>query len=949
MKKAVGIILLSLLLAFGLFAGCSEKEQEPETTITMQESMELTLFETGLLTAQVSTGETAAFTSSDEGVVTVAENGAVTPQGAGEAVITAAAGGAEATCRVTVTVPENTVIRTVTDASLKLNVGSSLAITHYAMYGEQELEGGSFTFRSSDEAVASVSENGEVTGAKKGEAQITVGVRWKGVSLQESTVDVTVSDEIVFTLNQSNITLKRADDLISEGLESTFALKATVLLNGAEVSDPAIEVSAEPAGVVTVGEDLLLTAVSSGTAKLTLRYTSPEGSLATATAEVTVVRPVTAVPMGEAAEQGINRKYTYSYAALEGANIISATYGEENVAASVEGTQLSVSFAGIKADGSAKTLTVTAQTATDEYVFTRELLAVDFMIGTTEEFNAFISALADTSQYWYAELTDNIDFTGKELTRKMDDASRASASFSLDGNGYWVGNLYMEDTNTRDKAGIAVTAQTGSISVQNEKEQASEDLGEFAFAKNRAVTDPVEVTLAEGEQVRSLLDGETPAEAPQAQDGKVVFGTDFFAAQASGMHTYTLQVESMTKVTSYTFTVYLLDFKIGTTDEFEEFAAAVKEAGEGVILAELDDNLDYTGKTFTAFGSAVKHAYTLDGKGHYINGISSPSDGIFGNISTGQVNGRVTLRNIAITNISNPGDPAGLFSNGYNVELCDVFISYATVMGKNFTAPAVFAPINATLKNVVVVAQVDPSKDIGAISKAGETATTQYINCYAVSNATYLYPDAPHTNTLFADVAAMKAAVTGVPEGFNTEYWTQAASGLLTFKSVDALYDVTETLQMTQTAVTAEERTEVTISFGMSFTAEAGTLADPFAINQHQNFNYAGDSLMNYILIGDGQTQRSAYEICTDNANDITSYKPGAGWMSMGGIWAPVLVQVPADGSGIKVSVYTGYLAEGAFTVTLKAGWSWNTANGMTMRVTEDVTFGWQNGQFERI
>lgn len=69
----------------------------------------------------------------------------------------------------------------------------------------------------------------------------------------------------------------------------------------------------------------------------------------------------------------------------------------------------------------------------------------------------------------------------------------------------------------------------------------------------------------------------------------------------------------------------------------------------------------------------------------------------------------------------------------------------------------------------------------------------------------------------------------------------------------------------------------------------------------------------------------------------------------MGGIWAPVLVQVPADGSGIKVSVYTGYLAEGAFTVTLKAGWSWNTANGMTMRVTEDVTFGWQNGQFERI
>ena len=497
--------------------------------------------------------------------------------------------------------------------------------------------------------------------------------------------------------------------------------------------------------------------------------------------------------------------------------------------------------------------------------------------------------------------------------------------------------------------GIAVTAQTGSISVQNEKEQASEDLGEFAFAKNRAVTDPVEVTLAEGERVRSLLDGETPAETPQAQDGKVVFGTDFFAAQASGMHTYTLQVESMTKVTSYTFPVYLLDFKIGTTDEFEEFAAAVKEAGEGVILAELDDNLDYTGKTFTAFGSAVKHAYTLDGKGHYINGISSPSDGIFGNISTGQVNGRVTLRNIAITNISNPGDPAGLFSNGYNVELCDVFISYATVMGNNFTAPAVFAPINATLKNVVVVAQVDPSKDIGAISKAGETATTQYINCYAVSNATYLYPDAPDTNTLFADVAAMKAAVTGVPEGFNTEYWTQAASGLLTFKSVDALYDVTNTLQMTQTAVTAEERTEVTISFGMSFTAEAGTLADPFAINQHQNFNYAGDSLMNYILIGDGQTQRSAYEICTDNANDITSYKPGAGWMSMGGIWAPVLVQVPADGSGIKVSVYTGYLAEGAFTVMLKAGWSWNTANGMTMRVTEDVTFGWQNGQFERI
>ena len=167
--------------------------------------------------------------------------------------------------------------------------------------------------------------------------------------------------------------------------------------------------------------------------------------------------------------------------------------------------------------------------------------------------------------------------------------------------------------------------------------------------------------------------------------------------------------------------------------------------------------------------------------------------GLLGNFGNRQLAGEVVVRNIAFVGLKPNGDIAALFVNTAagtpdknTVRLTDVFVSYATVVDKPFAASVVFGPgAGFCMDNVVVVAQV--KEGYGAVAMNGTIDTTKWNNVYAISNATSLYSNEGIiiTDNLFADAAAMKAAVTELPEGFNAEYWTIAESGLIVFKSVN--------------------------------------------------------------------------------------------------------------------------------------------------------------------
>ncbi len=122
------------------------------------------------LTATVSNGSDVSWSSSDETVETVSENGLVTAIKAGTANITASGGGVSAKCVVTV-VPKGTDVPSVTiklsQTKAEIKAGASITLTATVSDGSDVI------WNSSDKNIASVDRNGKVTGIKAGTADIT--------------------------------------------------------------------------------------------------------------------------------------------------------------------------------------------------------------------------------------------------------------------------------------------------------------------------------------------------------------------------------------------------------------------------------------------------------------------------------------------------------------------------------------------------------------------------------------------------------------------------------------------------------------------------------------------------------------------------------------------------------------------------------------------------------
>ena len=179
-------IASTAVVAF-LFQSCDGKQQpdpgkEQETPVLVEEiridpeSLALTVGETGQLEASV-LPENAGYgeilwTSSDESVAIVDRNGLVTALAKGTATVTATEDSSEitATCEVTVSgIPVESV--TLDKTELEMRAGDTETLT--ATVNPVNADDSEVSWTSSDEAVASVSQNGEVTAVGAGNAIIT--------------------------------------------------------------------------------------------------------------------------------------------------------------------------------------------------------------------------------------------------------------------------------------------------------------------------------------------------------------------------------------------------------------------------------------------------------------------------------------------------------------------------------------------------------------------------------------------------------------------------------------------------------------------------------------------------------------------------------------------------------------------------------------------------------
>ena len=211
---------------------------------------------------------TIEWTSSDESVATVDATGMVVAVSAGEADITASITDSEmsAVCKVTVkvtakdiTVPEN--------LDVKLNDGNETAVE--ATISPADATDVEIGYASTDEAVATVDENGKVQVLQPGECDIVTALTQEDDNVVEKKTHIKAFYEV------EGITLDKTEGILTAG--NTVTLNAAVLPE--EVADDTtVTWSSSDEKIATVDENGKVTAIAAGEATITA---TAEGKSAT--------------------------------------------------------------------------------------------------------------------------------------------------------------------------------------------------------------------------------------------------------------------------------------------------------------------------------------------------------------------------------------------------------------------------------------------------------------------------------------------------------------------------------------------------------------------------------------------------------------------------------------------------------------------------------------------
>ena len=212
--------------------------------------------QTETLTATVlpatTTVKVIEWSTSDAKVATIDANGKVTAVAVGTATITATCGSVSATCAVTVeATPAESVEINVSTSTLRAGESTKLVVT----VKPSTTTNPSVTFSSSDNSVATVDAEGNVTAVGVGEAIITVTCGDVSSTITIKVV-ATIADSI--TLDKTAITLKATE---------TETLSATVLPES--TTDKTVTWSTSDAKVATVDANGKVTAVAVGTTTIT--------------------------------------------------------------------------------------------------------------------------------------------------------------------------------------------------------------------------------------------------------------------------------------------------------------------------------------------------------------------------------------------------------------------------------------------------------------------------------------------------------------------------------------------------------------------------------------------------------------------------------------------------------------------------------------------------------
>lgn len=294
-KEKLAAFLIAVFMALGL-AGCGVNITSiglpASETIAKGETLQLNLNYGTENEAEAEAIEKAAakltieWTSADESVATVDENGLVTAVNAGETDITASVkdGNLQSVCHVTVVIPM-TGLEVKDTLSLVINGTDSASIEAKAT--PEDATNVEFTYTSSDETVATVDENGNVKAVANGECVIATTAVANNTATPESATSEAATSEtsmgsipvvfegetkVVVTTAPATIAFDSSEGILTVG--NTYTLQAYV--EPADVSDEnsGLTWTSSDESVATVDESGNVSANSAGNATITATTTN---------------------------------------------------------------------------------------------------------------------------------------------------------------------------------------------------------------------------------------------------------------------------------------------------------------------------------------------------------------------------------------------------------------------------------------------------------------------------------------------------------------------------------------------------------------------------------------------------------------------------------------------------------------------------------------------------
>ena len=437
----------------------------PAASITLNTTaVTLKATETATLTTTIlpatTTNKAVTWKSDNEAIATVDANGVVTAIAVGEANITATTTDGtnlSATCKVTV---EQTFASSIsldkTSISLKATESETLKATILPATTTNQ----AVTWKSDNEAIATVDANGVVTAHEVGVATITATTT-DGTNLSAScTVNVIHTQASSITLNMTEVSLKALE---------TAELSVEIL--PATTTNKVVTWKSDNEAIATVDANGVVTAIAVG--ETTITATTTDGSNLSAYCKVTVI-PTLAnsitldkTEVSFKANETVTLTPTILPATTTNTVVVWTTTDEKVAIVDAEGvvTAIGVGEATITAtttDGSnlsascAITVLPTPGDVNNDAVInvTDVMTVASYILGRTVD--VFIFEAADITEDSKINITDivgivNIILTNDDINEVSQQAQRAQQAYA-DGNSFYINDFSIQEGETKQIA-----------------------------------------------------------------------------------------------------------------------------------------------------------------------------------------------------------------------------------------------------------------------------------------------------------------------------------------------------------------------------------------------------------------------------------------------------------------------------------------------------------------